>query len=269
LVEQAKILVAEAEENNLGNKAIHSRFTRWRQCSLCEQWYHGVVACALGWASWKTYVVRPETDWARRSAMTELGNGLSAAQQHVEALTVKEAELTTLRRVGVPVKQILDAQTNLANTYSTLGRDEEAMCLRRDVYSGHLRLWGEEHRKTLMAAGNYAISLGALERSEEAKALLRKTVPVARRVLGEHNHLTFSLRANYAAALHSDPDATLDDLREAVTTLEETERTARRVLGGAHPATETIEHSLREARAALSARSVCDAAAAMPPPGDA
>ena len=32
-----------------------------------------------------------------------------------------------------------------------------------------------------------------------------------------------------------DDGATLDDLREAVTTLEETERTARRVLGGAHP----------------------------------
>ena len=34
-------------------------------------------------------------------------------------------------------------------------------------------------------------------------------------------------------ALYMDPSATLDDLREAVTTLEEMERTARRVLGGA------------------------------------
>ena len=40
----------------------------------------------------------------------------------------------------------------------------------------------------------------------------------------------------------------------AVATLEETERTARRVLGGAHPATEGIEFHLREARAALRAR---------------
>ena len=51
-----------------------------------------------------------------------------------------------------------------------------------------------------------------------------------------------------------DANATLDDLREAVTTLEETEPIARRVLGGAHPVTRGIENDLREARAALGAR---------------
>ena len=51
-----------------------------------------------------------------------------------------------------------------------------------------------------------------------------------------------------------DPDATLDDLREAVTTLEETERIARRVFGGVHPLTVGLEGDLRDARAALRAR---------------
>ena len=51
-------------------------------------------------------------------------------------------------------------------------------------------------------------------------------------------------------------DATLDDLREAVEMLEDTERTARRVLGGAHPLTEDIELELRRARSVLSAREV-------------
>ena len=55
-------------------------------------------------------------------------------------------------------------------------------------------------------------------------------------------------------ALYGDPGATLDDLREAVTTLVETERTARRVLGGSHPITGVIKVRLREARAALAAR---------------
>ena len=54
--------------------------------------------------------------------------------------------------------------------------------------------------------------------------------------------------------LYQDTGATLDDLREAVTTLEDTERTARRVLGGAHPDGIWIEKSLRDARAALRAR---------------
>jgi len=51
----------------------------------------------------------------------------------------------------------------------------------------------------------------------------------------------------YQRQLH--PSATLDDLREAVTTFEDTERTARRVFGGAHPLVMTIETSLRNARA--------------------
>ena len=54
--------------------------------------------------------------------------------------------------------------------------------------------------------------------------------------------------------LYSDPAATLDDLREAVTTLEDLERTAWRVFGGAHPFTASVEEKLRDARAALRAR---------------
>ena len=53
LAEQAKILWAEAEENNLGAKARNERWNRWYECRLCEQEYHGVVRCALGWACWK------------------------------------------------------------------------------------------------------------------------------------------------------------------------------------------------------------------------
>ena len=45
-------------------------------------------------------------------------------------------------------------------------------------------------------------------------------------------------------ALYNHPDATLDDLREAVATIEETEKFARRVLGGAHPTVSTMETNL-------------------------
>ena len=41
-------------------------------------------------------------------------------------------------------------------------------------------------------------------------------------------------------AINFDAGATLDDLREAVTTLEEAEPIARRVLGSAHPLTRDI-----------------------------
>ena len=61
-------------------------------------------------------------------------------------------------------------------------------------------------------------------------------------------------RTIVARNLYIDPAATLDDLREAVTTLEEAERTARRKLGGAHPLTEGIGEDLERSRAALRAR---------------
>ena len=62
------------------------------------------------------------------------------------------------------------------------------------------------------------------------------------------------MRSVYAETLYIDPGATLADLREAVTTLEETERISRRVLGGAHPVTAGIETDLRNARLVLSDR---------------
>ena len=76
----------------------------------------------------------------------------------------------------------------------------------------------------------------------------------ARRVLGDNDRLTLKIRWTYATALYMDDGATVDDLREAVTTLEDTDRIARRVFGGAHPITATLEVELRDARAVLRAR---------------
>ena len=81
-----------------------------------------------------------------------------------------------------------------------------------------------------------------------------KMMPVARRVLGECHELTLKMRWIFAKALYLDDGATLVDLREAVETFEETERTARRVLGGTHPLTVWIEDGLQDAQAALRAR---------------
>ena len=111
----------------------------------------------------------------------------------------------------------------------------------------------EEHYHSLRESNNYAFSLIDLERFEEAKTLMRKTMPVARRTLGESNDTTLRTRCIYAQAIYRDPAATLDHLRESMTTLEETARTARRVLGGAHPLAVEIERSLRKARAAVRA----------------
>ena len=66
------------------------------------------------------------------------------------------------------------------------------------------------------------------------------------------------MRWYYAEALCRADGATLDDFREALTTLEDTERTARRVLGGAHPLVRPIQANLKRSRAALAARDAAD-----------
>ena len=185
--------------------------------------------------------------------MTQLGNGLSDAGRHEDALSVREIHFASLRRWGSE-ESIIIVQSNLANSYANLGRDEDALLLKRNAYSGFLKLDGKKSERTLTAANNYAWGLLKLEHFEEVKALMRKTIPVARRVLEDSSTLTLMLRTNYARALYMDDGATLDDLHKAVTTLEDTARIARRVFGGAHPTAVGLDKALRDARAALRAR---------------
>ena len=150
---------------------------------------------------------------------------------------------------------MLTLYSNLARAYQRVERFDESLRMRRDVYSGFSKLYGEQHGDTLTVASNLANLLVDLGRIEEAKALLRKTTPVARRVLGDGHDITLKLRRAYAMALYRADGATLDDIREAVTTLEDAEQIARRVLGGAHPVVAGgFEASLQEARAVLRAR---------------
>jgi len=254
LAEQAKILVAEAEENNWNDERTQTRWGCWDTCSLCEQAYHGVVACALGWACWKTYLDRPKASQARSVAINVLTLGLKDTADYEGALSVQEAELSMLRRVGMPGDIILMLQGNVAATYESMGRIEEALLLKQEAYSGLLQLKGEEDFGSLVAAQNYVSSLCVLGRFEEAKAVLHKMTPAVQRVLEEKDELALKWKWNYASVLYKDGAATLDDVGEAVTTLEDLVRTTRRVFGGAHPLTGCIAASLRNARAALRAR---------------
>ena len=103
-------------------------------------------------------------------------------------------------------------------------------------------------------AHNYAWDLEKLNRHKEAKVLLRKMMPVTRRVLKESHELTLSMRWAYGLALYRDDAATLDELREAVTTLESVAPTWKRIFGPVHPETPLIHGALNEAREALAAR---------------
>ena len=178
---------------------------------------------------------------------------------------MKETELATMLRLGASESSILDVQGNLAVTYAKLERHELALRMKRIVYSGYLKLKGEEHTDTLISANNYADSLIQLQRYKTVMDLLRETLPIARRVLEDSDETMLRLRVNYARALcvvsaDAVTGTSLDDLREAVTTLEESKRTARRVFRGtrpeprwlgAHTFVEQVEYFLRESQGLL------------------
>ena len=253
LARQAKELVEEGEDSNMDEKMMDVRWRRWDTCTLCGKRYYGVVKCALGWACWKTYLGRPEEDEPRCLAIAQLGNGLYEAGHFEDALSVREAELSTLRRYQTSEVNFLSAQSNIAQTYIKLGKLNDACRLLRCVYSGHLKLQGEEHPKTLLAANNYATSLRDLGRLEDAKSVMRNMTPVAQRVLGGGDEVTLTMRVNYAQMVCNDANSTLKDLNMAVDTLGEIEPTVRRVFGISHPFTAIVEQTLQYSRARLRA----------------
>ena len=130
---------------------------------------------------------RPETDEIRQMAMQQLGNGLFSAKHYNVALSVREAELAMLRHVGASEYDMLVVQGNLANSYQRLGRPEEALLMRRDVYCGQLKFDGEESIDTLRAALNYTSTLTAAAAARRRGPPLRRAprgVPWSRRGLG-------------------------------------------------------------------------------------
>ena len=92
-----------------------------------------------------------------------------------------------------------------------------------------------------------------LETDRQTKMILTNCAACAAPLTHDHRKRCSRCKTRYEALYKAD-GATLDDLREAVTTLEDAGRIARRVFGGAYPITVRIEESPRDARAASSAR---------------
>mmetsp|Transcript_16709 Transcript_16709/g.47733 ORF Transcript_16709/g.47733 Transcript_16709/m.47733 type:complete len:376 (+) Transcript_16709:346-1473(+) len=255
LAEQARRLVvhAEAEARDLDDDALDAAWKRWCICGLCEQDYHGVVSCALGWACWKTYVGRPETGGqVRQMAMNLLGAGLSEAYHFEDALTVLEAELAMKRRLGSSEQNILVAQTNIALCYYKLGRHQEALDLRREIYARGLAL-GVPSKDLFIDVLNLSWSMKECGLCAESKSFLREQLPAARRALGADHDTVIQLRWQHADALRLSDGASRDDVVEAVTLLEELSRTTQRIYGTSHPLANDIRNALGWARETLAA----------------
>ena len=249
LAEQAEILNAElTAADDLDLDVRQARWDRWSVCNLCGQRYHGVVQCALGWACWKTYCCgRSETHYF--GALTSLGNGLNGAHRHEEHLVVGEAQLANATRIpGASEEAILNMKDNLANCYRSLGRLDEALAIRRELYARSVAL-SLPPAFLYLRVLNLSSSLQHARRHAEAKSFLREQVPKARRALGEVHELYLKLCLNYGQAICF--EGSREDVVESTTLLEQLSSTTRRIYGPAHPFAETVQRAFVASKQAL------------------
>ena len=141
-------------------------------------------------------------------------------------------------RRGLPRLAVLDAAGGCRGAAAAGG----ARVAARERVSLYLRYAARRRRTFVVRRGRYALP-DDLPRSA---SLLRRDVVAARPRREQWGHAQDETSSrNWLDASTPAPRSTIS--ASAVTTLEETERTARRVFGGAHPAS-TIERHLQNAR---------------------
>ena len=153
--------------------------------------------------------------------MNFLGNSLSSAGHHEDALSVREAELSLLRRAGRAETDpnVLVMQGNIAQCYKHLGQIEKSFAIEQRVYRMQRASLGDDHENTRISAINIARTLAAgLNRHKEAARFLRKEMPPLMRNISRDHANAIKLQLYLANCLSTGNDASWADLREAVAT---------------------------------------------------
>ena len=130
-----------------GSQGRNERFKRWYKCSLCEQRYHGVVHCALGWACWKTSCGRPEADSARLDAISLLGIALSLQIVNDDVVRARGRVVHAMRRLGDQKTPFSACRAILRERIEHLG-EKNRPCDRSRSILGNFEAPWEDNRHT-------------------------------------------------------------------------------------------------------------------------
>ena len=147
------------------------------------------------------------------------------------------------RRLGASEGAKLVTQGNLAASYQSIGRHEEALRMCREIHAARSRLQGPRDGETLLAASNLSDQLITMRLCAEAKQFLSEQIPLALEALGPDDDNVLRMRWRYAFVLRNEGNYT-----EAVAILEDVEQRCRRIFGISHPLTAHIQHALERVR---------------------
>ena len=183
--------------------------------------------------------------------MSLLACGIHDAEHYKDALPVQEAVLSMQRRLGAPEEEMLDMQSNVANSLKALGRHDEALKAYRVVYTAKVKHFRDDEN-TFLTLKCFSDTLcrcaeeGKPHLWAENMSLLREKVGtgVAQRVLGPHHPVLLQLRSAYACAIFMEPSTSREDCRAQLAVFENIARIACQVLGPAHPHTRTFENNV-------------------------
>ena len=121
------------------------------------------------------------------------------------------------------------------------------------VYEQICAMHGPESVFAATLGGNYALNLVQVGRFADARAICRDIVQWAHR--NPDSPHSFHVLKALARSIYEDPNASAEDLREAVRVFENVPATSSRVFGPAHPDTKKYENILAKAKKALAEKS--------------
>jgi len=133
----------------------------------------------------------------------------------------------------------LRAMHNLASTYWSEGKLEEARGLEEEVLRETRRTLGDDHPDTLRAMNNLANTYRDQGKLEEARGLQEEVLRERQRTLGDNHPDTLRAMGDLASTYRSQ-----GKLEEARGLEEEVLRERRRILGDEHPDTLNTMHDL-------------------------
>ena len=249
-------LVREAQVVSGDELRQHDRdklWVKWAECGLCHQRYHGALARAMARGAWKTYVSRPESDALRGFALCLVG---LAKQNNVEeALRAGTAYRDWCVRFD-PL-HITVADENLALTYTSCGRHDEAIQYMQRIRAAKLQFSGSETLESVISLLNLATSLVKALRYDQTIQLLGESRPAACQTLGEDHVQCLSL-AHILGTAHLMRGADVGDFLAAGAIFRDLIPRERKLLGPDHPRTRTSEQTFVMAVEALE-KAGCEA----------
>jgi len=176
------------------------------------------------------------------------------AGQYEDARHTFHAHLQVLRRVCPEHEEaITSCRTNLANCADVLGRYDELLALRREMYAESEAKHGGADQRTIDAALDVASALLRCDEPEDAQTFCRATLAKVKSGCPPRDARIVTLTCALAQTLY-DPAAEreylMSDVQEAETLLMEALQASRQAFGSAHTQTVRVRKELDAVNAA-------------------